>query len=179
MMAVHGFEGILPSLPMNGDRQRFWIAPGAHVIGDVALGMDASVWFGAVLRGDNERIDIGPGCNIQDGCVLHADLGFPLLLEEEITVGHRAVLHGCRIGRRTLVGIGAIVLNGANIGRECLIGAGALVGEGVVIGDRSLVLGVPGRVVREIDDEEATGFATSAQEYRDKAHRYRDGLQPL
>lgn len=178
-MTVHELGGISPSLPADDREEHFWIAPGAHVIGDVTLGSNASIWFGAILRGDNACIAVGAGCNIQDCCVLHTDPGFPLLLEAEVTVGHRAVLHGCRVGQRSLVGIGAIVLNGAEIGRECLIGAGALVGEGVAIGERSVVLGVPGRVVREVNDEEAAGFATSAREYMAKARRYRQMLRQI
>ena len=171
-MTLHALGDAVPQLAEGA-----WVAPDAAVIGDVLLGADASVWFGAILRGDNARISIGAGCNIQDGCVLHVDAGFALSLDDEVTVGHRAVLHGCRIGARCLVGIGAIVLNGADIGRECLLGAGALVKEGAVIPERSLVLGVPGRVVRQISDAEAEGFAASAREYMEKARRYREGLQ--
>ena len=170
-MAIYALNG---AAPRTGGA---WVAPDAAIIGDVTLGAGASVWFGAVLRGDNAPIDIGAGCNIQDGCILHVDADFPLFLAEEVTVGHRAVLHGCSIGRRCLVGIGAIILNGAEIGRECLIGAGALVGEGAKIPDRSLVLGVPGRIKRQITAAEAEAFAASAQEYMAKAQRYREELQ--
>ena len=170
-MAIYALNG---AAPRTGSA---WVAPDAAIIGDVTLGDGASVWFGAVLRGDNAPIAVGAGCNIQDGCILHVDADFPLCLAEEVTVGHRAVLHGCSIGRRSLVGIGAIILNGAEIGRECLVGAGALVGEGAKIPDRSLVLGVPGRIKRQITGAEAEAFAASAQEYKAKAQRYREGLQ--
>lgn len=156
-----------------------WVAPGAHVIGNVVLGEGASVWFGAVLRGDNERIAIGAGSNIQDGCVLHTDPGFPLSVGENVTVGHRAVLHGCRVEERCLVGIGAIILNGAVIGRESLIAAGALVGERVKIPERSLVLGVPGRVLKQVTDEQAEAFEAAAQGYMERARKYREELQTL
>lgn len=171
-MPAFALGGVAPRLAEGA-----WMAPDAVAIGDVVLAAGASMWFAAVARGDNARIDIGAGCNIQDGCVLHVDAGYPLSLADEVTVGHRAVLHGCRIGFRSLVGIGAIVLNGAEVGRECLIGAGALVGEGARIPDRSLVLGVPGRVKREITDAEAEGFAASAREYMEKAQRYREQLR--
>lgn len=156
-----------------------WVAPGAHVIGNVVLGEGASVWFGAVLRGDNERIAIGAGSNIQDGCVLHTDPGFPLSVGENVTVGHRAVLHGCRVEERCLVGIGAIILNGAVIGRESLIAAGALVGERVKIPERSLVLGVPGRVLKQVTDEQAEAFEAAAQGYMERARKYQEELQTL
>ncbi|MCY4049344.1 MAG: gamma carbonic anhydrase family protein [Hyphomicrobiales bacterium] len=171
-MTTYRLEGVMPS---GGG----WVAPGAHVIGNVVLGEGASVWFGAVLRGDNERIAIGAGSNIQDGCVLHTDPGFPLSVGENVTVGHRAVLHGCRVEERCLVGIGAIILNGAVIGRESLIAAGALVGERVKIPERSLVLGVPGRVLKQVTDEQAEAFEAAAQGYMERARKYREELQTL
>ena len=154
-----------------------WIAPGAHVIGDVVLEEGASVWFGAVLRGDNERIVVGAGSNVQDGCVLHTDPGFPLSVGENVTVGHRVVLHGCQIEERCLIGIGAIILNGAVIGRESLIAAGALVGQGVKIPKRSLVMGVPGRVIKQVTDEQAEALEAAAKEYSERAQQYREELR--
>ena len=156
-----------------------WVAPGAHVIGNVVIGEGASVWFGAVLRGDNEKIAIGAGSNIQDGCVLHTDPGFPLSVGENVTVGHRAVLHGCRVEERCLVGIGAVILNGAVIGRESLIAAGALVGEQVKIPERSLVMGIPGRVLKQVTDEQAEAFEAAAQGYMERARKYQKELQAL
>jgi carbonic anhydrase/acetyltransferase-like protein (isoleucine patch superfamily) len=156
-----------------------WIAPDAQVIGRVRLGQGASVWFGAVLRGDNEFIEVGVGSNVQDLCVLHTDMGFPLTIGADCTIGHRAILHGCTIGNGTLVGMGATVLNGAVIGQGCLIGAGALVTEGKVVPDGALVLGAPGKVVRDLDDAARAALLASAAGYRANARRFRDGLSML
>jgi len=155
-----------------------WIAPGAHVIGDVRLGASASVWFGAVIRGDNTPILIGERTNVQDGAVLHSDPGFPLTVGNEVTVGHRAILHGCTVGDGALVGMGAIVLNGAVIGAECLVGAGALVTEGKVFPARMLVVGAPARVVRELTDEEVARLRLSAASYTTRAGEYDTELRP-
>ncbi len=156
-----------------------WIAPGAHVIGDVVLGQGASVWFGAVLRGDNERLDIGAMTNIQENAVLHTDMGFPLRIGAGCTVGHKAMLHGCWLGENTLIGMGATVLNGARIGANCLIGAGALVTEGKEIPDGSVVMGAPGRVVRALAPEEIARLRESARHYAANAARFRAELQAL
>jgi len=172
-MSLYMIDGIAPSLPESGD---FFIAPGARLIGRVSLGEGASVWFNAVIRGDNEPITIGPGSNIQDGCVLHTDPGFPLTLGEEVTVGHNVILHGCTIGEGTLVGMGAVILNGARIGRECLIGANALITEGKEIPDRSMVVGQPGRVIRQVDDEMAAALRQGAEVYRRRQRQYRTGF---
>src|SRR5512132_2476642 len=129
----------------------FWIAPTAVVIGDVRLAHNASVWWQAVLRGDNEPISLGENANVQDGCVLHADPGFPLTIGKDVTVGHLAMLHGCTIGDNCLIGIGAVILNGAVIGRNCLIGAKALIPEGKGIPENSLVMGAPGKAVRQLE----------------------------
>ncbi len=153
-----------------------WVAETASVIGDVSLEEDASVWFGAVLRGDNEPIRIGRGSNIQDLCVLHTDPGFPLTIGADCTIGHRAILHGCTIGEQSLVGMGATVLNGARIGRNCLIGAAALITEGKEIPDGSLVVGAPGKVVRGLTEEEIAGLARSAERYVENAKRFSGGL---
>ena len=171
-MTKYGLGSVAPS-------GKGWIAPGAHVIGNVALGEGASIWFGAVLRGDNETIAVGAGSNIQDGCVLHTDPGFPLSVGEKVTVGHRAGLHGCRVEERCLIGIGAIILNGAVIGRESLIAAGALVGEGVKIPERSLVLGIPGRVLKQVTDKQAEAFDAAARGYMERARKYQEELQAL
>ncbi|HGG04367.1 MAG TPA: gamma carbonic anhydrase family protein [Aliiroseovarius sp.] len=156
-----------------------WIAPGAHVIGDVVLGPGASVWFGAVLRGDNERLTIGAGSNIQENSILHTDMGFPLIVGEGCTLGHNVIVHGCHIGDNTLIGMGATIMNGARIGRDCLIGAGALVTEGKVIPDGSMVLGAPGKVVRALDEEAIGALRESARHYRDNAARFRADLAPV
>ena len=159
--------------------QTAWIAPDANVIGSVRLQARASVWFGATLRGDNEMIEVGQGSNIQDNCVLHTDIGFPLVIGKDCTIGHKAMLHGCRIGDGTLVGMGATVLNGARIGKGCLIGAGALITEGKQIPDGWLVLGAPGKPVRLLDDAARRALLDSAEHYCQNAERYRDGLSDL
>lgn len=175
-MAVYALDGIAPSIE---DDEAVWIAPDARVIGDVRVGRDAGIWFGAVLRGDNERITIGAGSNVQEHCVLHTDPGFPLTVGEGCTIGHRAILHGCTIGDGSLVGMGAIVLNGARIGRSCLVGAGALVTEGKAFPDGSLIVGSPARVVRQLDDAAIARLRASAQLYVANGRRFRAGLTPL
>ncbi len=173
---LYALEGRRPLLPESGD---YWIAPGAHVIGDVRLGDGVSIWFNCTLRGDNEPLEIGEGTNIQENCVLHTDMGFPLSIGANCTVGHKAMLHGCTIGNGSLIGMGATVLNGAIIGEGCLIGAGALVTEGKVIPDGSLVMGAPARVVRELDEAARAALLASADNYRVNMRRFRDGLAPL
>lgn len=156
-----------------------WVAPGSHVIGDVVLEAKASVWFGSTLRGDNEPIVIGAGSNVQENCVLHTDMGYPLTIGAGCTVGHKAMLHGCRIGDNTLIGMGATVLNGAVIGKNCLIGAEALITEGKVIPDGSLVMGAPGKVVRQLDAEAIDGLRQSALNYQQNAARFLRDLKKL
>lgn len=156
-----------------------WIAPDANVIGRVRLGPASSVWFGATLRGDGEPIEIGAGSNVQEACVLHTDEGFPLMIGENVTVGHKAMLHGCTIGDGALVGMGATVLNGAVIGAGCLIGAGALVTEGREIAPGSLVMGAPGRVVRMLDEAARARLLASAAHYRANASRFRETLRAI
>lgn len=151
---------------------QFWIAPTAVVIGKVRLGRNASVWWNSVLRGDNEQITVGENSNIQDGCVLHADPGFPLLIGKDVTVGHMVMLHGCTIGDGSLIGIGAVILNGATIGRDCLIGAKALIPEGKTIPDNSLVMGAPGKVVREVTPDHIARMRESAAHYVRNWQRY-------
>ena len=162
--------------PETGD-ESYWIAPTAVLIGKVRLERDASVWWGAVLRGDDEPITIGRGSNVQDNCVLHTDPGFPLTVGPEVTVGHLAMLHGCTIGAGTLVGIGAVVLNGAKVGRNCLIAAKALVGEGKEIPDNSVVMGVPGKVVGEVRPEQAERIRVGTVVYVRRWQRYAAGLR--
>jgi carbonic anhydrase/acetyltransferase-like protein (isoleucine patch superfamily) len=154
----------------------YWIAPTAVLIGNVKLRRNASVWWNAVLRGDNEPITIGEGANIQDGCVLHTDPGFPLTVGKDVTVGHLVMLHGCTIGDGSLVGIGSVILNGARIGRNCLIGAKAFIGEGKQIPDNSVVLGAPGKVARTLDADKAAKLAEPAARYVANWRRYKAGL---
>ena len=158
---------------------RFWIAPGTDVVGDVRLGHDVSIWWNAVLRGDNEPIVVGDRSNIQDGCVLHTDPGFPLTIGEDVSVGHMCMLHGCTIGAGSLVGIGSVVLNGTKIGRNCLIGARTLLAEGKDIPDNSLVMGAPGKVIRQVSPEQRELLAKIVESYVRRWQRYRDELRPL
>lgn len=168
-----------PHHPQLAEAGRVWIAPGAHVIGQVHLGRDVSIWFGATLRGDNDTIRIGDRCNIQDGAVLHVDPGFPLDLGDDVTVGHRAIVHGCTIGAGTLIGMGATILNGARIGRNCLVGANALVTEGKEFPDNSLIVGAPARVARTLDEAAAARLARTADSYVANGRRYREELLAL
>ena len=156
-----------------------WVAPDANVIGKVTLAAEASVWFGSTLRGDNEMITVGRGSNVQENCVFHTDMGYPLTVGEDCTIGHKVMLHGCTIGDNSLIGMGATVLNGAKIGKNCLIGAGALITENKVIPDGSLVMGVPGKVVRELDDAAIQALTASAKHYAENATRFRRDLEPL
>lgn len=172
-MEILSLDGVTPELPENGE---WFVAPGARLIGRVRLREGASVWFNAVLRGDNEMIEVGEGANVQDGCVLHTDPNYPLTIGPEVTVGHKAILHGCTIGAGSLIGMGATILNGAIIGTGCLIGAGALITEGKAIPDGALVMGQPGKVVRMLDPEAREKLRGSAQRYRWNARRYRAGL---
>ena len=155
-----------------------WVAPGATLVGAVTVGAGSSVWYGAVLRGDGDRIVVGARSNIQDGCVLHADPGLPCAVGDGVTVGHRAVLHGCTVGDGALVGMGATVLNGARIGPGCLVAAGALVLEGVEIPERSLVAGSPAKVRRPLTDDEVARLRTNAETYERLAREHADALSP-
>ena len=156
-----------------------WIAASAELIGRVELAADSSIWFNCTLRGDNEPIRIGAGSNVQENCVLHTDPGHPLEIGALVTVGHQAMLHGCTIGDGSLIGIQAIVLNGARIGAECLIGAGALITEGKEIPPRSVVMGSPGRIVRQLDDAQAADLRASAKRYVERARLFRQALEPI
>ncbi len=175
-MTLYALDGTGPTLPESGD---VWIAPGSHVIGRATLGEGVSVWFGSVLRGDNEPIVVGDGTNLQEQAVIHVDPGFPCTIGENCTIGHKAMIHGCTIGDGTLVGMGATILNGAKIGAGCLIGAGALVTEGKEIPDGSLVMGMPGKIVRQLTEDQSAGNLDAAQNYRKRMRRYRDGLVAL
>jgi len=169
---IYTLDGIAPTIGKD-----VWIAPDANVIGKVMLEDEAGIWFGATLRGDNEVIHVGRGTNIQENTVCHTDMGFPLVIGADCTIGHKAMLHGCTIGAGTLIGMGATVLNGAKIGAGCLIGAGALVTEGKEIPDGALVMGAPGRVVRLLDDAARARLLASAEGYRANARRFMRGLQ--
>ncbi|WP_106755357.1 gamma carbonic anhydrase family protein [Pannonibacter carbonis] len=175
-MPLYALDGTSPELP---EEDKFWIAPDAQLIGRIRLEIDASVWFGAVLRGDNELILVGHRSNVQDGAVLHTDMGFPLTIGANCTIGHKAILHGCSIGDNTLVGMGATILNGARIGRNCIIGANALVAEGKEIPDNSLVVGMPGRIIRTLEAEAEQRNTQSADGYVRNWQRYRAGLVAL
>jgi len=172
-MTLYTLDGIAPLTPVDRD---FWVAPDANVIGKVILGSSTSVWFGCTLRGDNEYITIGDGTNVQENTVIHTDMGYPLTIGKGCTIGHKAMLHGCIIGDNSLIGMGATVLNGAKIGRNCLIGAGALITEGKEIPDGSLVMGVPGKVIRQLDEAAIEGLKKSALGYQRNMRRFRTGL---
>jgi carbonic anhydrase/acetyltransferase-like protein (isoleucine patch superfamily) len=175
-MPIYAFEEFRPQLPEAG---RFWVAPDAHVIGRARLGADVSVWFGAVLRADNDLIEIGEGSNIQEGAMLHADPGFPLAVGAHCTIGHHAILHGCTIGDGSLVGMGATVLNGARIGANCLVGANALVTEGKEFPDNSLIVGAPATAIRTLDAAAVARFQKEAPGYVAKWRRFAAGLRRL
>lgn len=169
-MTVYALGALAPTLPSEDE---YWIAPSASVMGAVILKKNASIWWAATARGDTDTITVGENSNVQDGSVLHADHGSPLLIGANVTVGHMVMLHGCTIGDNSLIGIGSIVLNGARIGRNCLIGAGALIPEGKEIPDNSLVMGAPGKVVREVSEAQARGLTASAMHYVENWKRYR------
>jgi carbonic anhydrase/acetyltransferase-like protein (isoleucine patch superfamily) len=173
-MAIYELDAVAPRLAETA-----WVADSAQVMGNVELGDDASVWFGTVIRGDTEVIRIGKRTNIQDASVLHADVGKPLTIGDDVTVGHKVMLHGCTIGDGSLIGIGAVVLNGARIGKGCLVGAGALVTEGKEFPDGSMIIGSPAKVVRELTAEQRQGLLMSAAHYVDNARRFKTGLHKL
>jgi len=173
-MAIYELDGKAPRLGQGA-----WVADNAQVIGNVELGADASVWFGVVIRGDNDPIRIGRNSNIQDLAVLHSDQGVPLTIGDNVTVGHQAMLHGCTIGEGSLIGIQAVVLNGAKIGRGCIVGAGSVVTEGKEFPDNSLIIGSPAKVVRTLDSARIDGLLTSARNYVANAHRFAKGLRKI
>lgn len=173
-MAIYELDGVAPRLHPSA-----YVADSAEVIGNVELAEGASVWFGAILRGDNDLMSIGRGANVQDGSVLHSDPGYPLTLGADVTIGHLVMLHGCTIGEGTLVGIGAVVLNGAKIGRNCLVGAGALVTEGKEFPDNSMIVGAPAKAIKELTPEQAARMRHAAEHYVENAARYRTGLKKI
>ena len=173
-MPVFSLDGVSPQIHPTA-----WVAPGAVVVGNVVLEEGASVWFNAVIRGDNERVTIGPRCNVQDGCVLHSDPGFPLTLEADVTLGHTAIVHGCTVGAGALIGMGATVLNGAKIGAGALVGANALVPEGKEIPAGAMALGAPAKVMRELTEAQISGLKATATHYTRNAERFRKGMKEL
>lgn len=173
-MSIYQLEDRIPRINPTA-----WIAPNAVLIGRIECAEAASVWWNAVLRGDNEPIIIGPRSNVQDGCVFHTDPGAPLTLEADVTVGHQVMLHGCHIGEGSLIGIGSIILNHAVIGAHCLVGAGTLIPEGKVYPPRSLIMGTPGKVIRPLTDEEVARLMHSAARYVDNAARYQHKLKAI
>ena len=175
-MPVYALGDLQPVFPESGD---FWVAPDSNIIGRIIVGEGVSVWFGSTLRGDNETIAIGGGSNIQENCVLHTDMGFPLTIGRSCTVGHKAMLHGCTVGDSSLVGMGATILNGAVVGRNCVVGAGALLTEGKSLPDGTLALGSPAKVVRELASEEIELLAWTAEHYLENMRRMKNELQVL
>jgi carbonic anhydrase/acetyltransferase-like protein (isoleucine patch superfamily) len=175
-MAIYELDGQRPDLPAD---ERYWVAESATVIGTVRLKRDASVWYGASLRGDNEWVEVGEGSNIQENCILHTDIGFPLTIGARCTIGHAVILHGCTIADDSLIGMGAIVLNGVKIGRNCLVGAGAVVTEGKVFPDNSLIVGAPARLIRQVNDKILQLITESADFYVNNWQRYRKGLKKI
>jgi len=175
-MAIYELDGERPDLPADN---RYWVAEGAAVIGRVRLLPAASVWFGSVLRGDNEWIEVGERTQIQDNATVHADPGFPATIGNDCVIGHNVILHGCTVASNSLIGMGAIVLNGARIGKNCLVGAGALVTEGKEFPDGSLIVGTPARVVRTLDEKAMQGIARAADNYVKRWQRYSTGLKRI
>ncbi|MBY6119851.1 gamma carbonic anhydrase family protein [Mameliella alba] len=173
-MTLYVLDGIAPELAEDA-----WVAPDANLIGKVVMEAKSSVWFGCTLRGDNEEIRVGEGSNLQENTVCHTDMGYPLVIGKGCTIGHKVMLHGCTIGDNTLIGMGATILNGARIGKNCLIGAGALVTEGKEIPDGSLVMGMPGKVVRQLDEAAIEGLKKSALGYQANAARFAAGMKPV
>ena len=173
-MAIYQLDDLQPAI-----NDTAWVADSAAVMGNVTLSEDSSVWFGVVIRGDTETITVGKGSNIQDNSVLHADHGMPLVIGDNVTVGHQVMLHGCTIGDGSLIGIQAVVLNGAKIGKNCLVGAGALVTEGKEFPDGCMILGSPAKAVRQLSEAQIEGLKMSAQHYIDNARRYKTGLKKL
>lgn len=173
-MAIYQLDEYIPQIADTA-----WVADNAQVMGEVVMKAHSSVWFSSVVRGDSAKITIGEGSNVQDGSVLHADIGLPLTIGKHVTVGHMVQLHGCSIGDETLIGIGAIVLNGAKIGKNCLVGAGSLVTEGKEFPDGSMILGSPAKVVRPLTPEQIEGLRRSAQHYIENADRFKAGLKKI
>lgn len=175
-MALYALDDQAPRTPASG---RFWVAPGAHVIGRVEIGEDVGIWFGVTIRGDNEWITLGARTNIQENTMIHTDWGFPVSIGEGCTIGHGAIIHGCSIGDNSLVGMGATILNGARIGRNCLVGANALVTEGKEFPDNSLIVGAPAKAIRTFDDDSVAKLRLSAENYVKNWQRFAGGLREI
>ena len=175
-MAIYELDGQGPEFPVDG---HYWVAESADLIGRVRLKSEASVWFGAVLRGDNEWIEIGVRSQVQDNAVLHTDMGYPLVIGQDCVIGHKVMLHGCTIGDNTLIGMGAILLNGSRIGNNCIVGAGALVTEGKTFPDNSLIVGSPARVIRTLTDEARAQIRAGAEHYVMRSRQYAKGLKRI
>jgi len=173
-MAVYQLDTLTPRIADTA-----WVADSAQVIGNVELADDASVWFGVIMRGDNEPMRVGRGSNIQDGSMVHSDPGFPMTLGENVTIGHQVMLHGCTVGDGSLIGIKSVVMNGAKIGRNCLVGAGSLVTEAKEFPDGSMIMGAPAKVVRELTPEQIAGLQRAAAHYVANAQRFRAGLKKI
>lgn len=175
-MAIYELDGRAPELPADG---KYFIAETATVIGNVRLKSNASVWFGSVLRGDNELIEIGEGSNVQDNCTFHTDPGFPLTIGKNCTIGHNVILHGCTIEDGALIGMGAIVMNGARIGKGCIVGAGAVITEGKQFEERALVIGAPARVIKTLTPEQVAAMTLGAAHYVRNGQRFKAGLKKI
>ena len=175
-MTLYQLDGTSPKIPGDGD---YWVAPDANVIGKVDIGSAVGIWFGVTLRGHNEWLIIGEGTNVQENVVMHTDMGYPLTIGRNCTIGHKAMLHGCTLGDNCLIGMGATVLNGAVIGDNCLIGAGALITEGKVIPEGSLVMGAPGKMVRQLDQAARKRLVLAAEGYQANMRRFRNGLKAV
>ncbi len=175
-MPIYELDGKAPQLPADG---QYFIAETATVIGNVRLGNNASVWFGSVLRGDNELIEIGEGSNVQDNCTFHTDLGFPLTIGKNSTIGHNVILHGCTIEDGALIGMGSIIMNGARIGKGCVVGAGSVITEGKEFAERSLVVGAPARAIRALTPEQVKAMTYGAPHYVANSTRFKAGLKKI
>jgi carbonic anhydrase/acetyltransferase-like protein (isoleucine patch superfamily) len=175
-MPIYSLDGLEPILPASG---RYWIAPDAHVIGRIRLGDDVSIWFGSVLRGDNELIDLGDRTNVQEGCMFHTDPGYPMTIGAGCTIGHHAILHGCTVAPNALIGMGATILNGARIGSNSIVGANALVTEGKTFPDNSLIIGSPAKAVRTLDPDAPEKLRGTALHYVQNFNRFAKGLKRI
>jgi len=175
-MPLYDLDGHHPHTPPFGE---WWVAPDAQLIGKVRIGRDVGVWFGSVLRGDNELIEIGEGSNVQDNCTFHTDPGFPLTIGTNCTIGHNVILHGCTIEDGALIGMGAIIMNGARIGKGCIVGAGSIITEGKTFEDRALVIGAPARAIKTLTPEQVTAMTYGAAHYVHNGKRFKAGLKKI